>query len=79
MSIPREEREALQLKAVQIQFRRLRDRIPALQKLADHQGLNTIEEWLGRLEAFGMLVVKLGQIRRWKLQSAPSSFVQMRR
>ncbi|RZJ95979.1 MAG: hypothetical protein EOO76_20435 [Novosphingobium sp.] len=111
MSIPREEREKLQLEAMQIQFRRLRDRIPALQKLADRQGvdaidriedvlpvcfdhrvlknypiqiienrdfakltgwldkltahdltrvdltgLKTIEEWLGRLEAFGMLV-----------------------
>ena len=111
MSIPREEREKLQLEAMQIQFRRLRDRIPALKKLADRQGvdaidkiedvlpvcfdhrvlknypiqiienrdfakltgwldkltahdltrldltgLKTIEEWLGRLEAFGMLV-----------------------
>ena len=111
MSIPREEREKLQLEAVRINFRRLRDRIPALKKLADRQGveaidkiedvlpvcfdhrvlknypiqiienrdfpkltqwlgkltahdlsridltgLKTIEEWLGRLEAFGMLV-----------------------
>ncbi|WP_159983328.1 MULTISPECIES: hypothetical protein [unclassified Novosphingobium] len=111
MSIPREEREALQLEAVRIAFRRLRDRIPALKKLADRQGveavdriedvlpvcfdhrvlknypiqiienrdfvkltgwlnrltahdltrvdltgLTTIEEWLGRLEAYGMLV-----------------------
>ncbi|RZJ95984.1 MAG: hypothetical protein EOO76_20415 [Novosphingobium sp.] len=111
MSIPREEREKLQLEAMQIQFRRLRDRIPALKKLADRQGvdaidriedvlpvcfdhrvlknypiqiienrdfakltgwldkltahdltrvdltgLKTIEEWLRRLEAFGMLV-----------------------
>jgi hypothetical protein len=111
MSIPREEREKLQLEAMRIQFRRLRDRIPALKKLADRQGvdaidkiedilpvcfdhrvlknypiqiienrdfakltgwldkltahdltrvdltgLKTIEEWLGRLEAFGMLV-----------------------
>jgi len=111
MSIPREEREKLQLEAVRINFHRLRDRIPALTKLADRQGvdtidriedilpvcfdhrvlknypiqiiekrdfrklttwldkltahdltrldltgLNTIEEWLGRLEALGMLV-----------------------
>jgi hypothetical protein len=111
MSIPREEREKLQLEAMQIQFRRLRNRIPALKKLADRQGvetidkiedvlpvcfdhrvlknypiqiienrdfaklttwldkltahdlskidltgLKTIEEWLGRLEAYGMLV-----------------------
>jgi hypothetical protein len=111
MSIPREEREKLQLEAVRINFRRLRNRIPALKKLADRQGvetidriedvlpvcfdhrvlknypiqiienrdfaklttwldkltahdltridlagLTTIEEWLGRLEAFGMLV-----------------------
>jgi hypothetical protein len=111
MAIPREEREKLQLEAVRINFHRLRDRIPALKKLADRQGvdridriedilpvcfdhrvlknypiqiienrdfakltswldkltahdltridltgLRTIEEWLGRLEAFGMLV-----------------------
>lgn len=111
MAIPREEREKLQLEAMKIQFHRLRDRIPALKKLADRQGvdtidkiedilpvcfdhrvlknypiqiienrdfaklttwldkltahdltrvdltgLKTIEEWLGRLEAFGMLV-----------------------
>ena len=111
MSIPREEREKLQLEATQIMFRRMRDKIPALKKLADRQGvdtidkiedilpvcfdhrvlknypiqiienrdfpkltawldkltvhdltridltgLTTIEEWLGRLEAFGMLV-----------------------
>ncbi len=111
MSIEREEREKLQLEAVRISFHRLRDRIPALKKLADRQGvdtidriedilpvcfdhrvlknypiqiienrdfpkltqwlgkltahdlsqvdltgLTTIEEWLGRLEAFGMLV-----------------------
>ncbi len=111
MAIPREEREKLQLEAVRINFHRLRDRIPALKKLADRQGvdtidriedilpvcfdhsvlknypiqiienrdfaklttwldkltahdltridltgLKTIEEWLGRLEAFGMLV-----------------------
>jgi len=111
MSIPREEREKLQLEAARIMFRRMRDRIPALKKLADRQGvdaidriedilpvcfdhrvlknypiqiienrdfaklttwldkltahdltridltgLKTIEEWLARLEAFGMLV-----------------------
>jgi hypothetical protein len=111
MAIPREEREKLQIEAVRINFHRLRDRIPALKKLADRQGvdtidriedilpvcfdhrvlknypiriienrdfaklttwldkltahdltqidltgLTTIEEWLGRLEAYGMLV-----------------------
>lgn len=111
MSIPREEREKLQLEAVRINFARLRDRIPALKKLADRQGvshidkledvlpvcfdhrvlknypiqiienrdfakltswldkltahdlsrvdltgLSTIEDWLARLEAYGMLV-----------------------
>ena len=110
-AIPREEREKLQLEAVRINFARMRDRIPALKKLADRQGvehidkledvlpvcfdhrvlknypiqiienrdfpkltkwldkltahdltqvdltgLTTIEEWLGRLEAYGMLV-----------------------
>ena len=57
MAIPREEREKLQLAATRIMFRRLRDRIPALKKLADRQGVDRIEEWLGRLEAFGMLVI----------------------
>jgi hypothetical protein len=110
-AVPREERERLQLEAVRINFARMRDRIPALKKLADRQGvrqidkledvlpvcfdhrvlknypiqiienrdfvkltswldrltahdlkkmdlsgITTIEEWLGRLEAFGMLV-----------------------
>ena len=110
-AIPREEREKLQLEAVRINFARMRDRVPALKKLADRQGveqidqledvlpvcfdhrvlknypisiienrnfpkltswlnkltahdltrvdltgLQTIEEWLQRLEAFGMLV-----------------------
>ncbi|WP_436017633.1 hypothetical protein, partial [Phenylobacterium sp. LjRoot219] len=110
-AIPREEREKLQLEAVRINFARLRNRIPALKKLADRQGveriekledvlpvcfdhrvlknypiqiienrdfakltswlgkltahdlskvdlagLTTIEQWLGRLEAYGMLV-----------------------
>ena len=44
MSIPREQREKLQLEAVQISFRRLRDRIPALKKLADRQGVDAIEK-----------------------------------
>ena len=111
MSIPRTELEKLQLEAAKIQFGRLRNRIPALKKLSDRQGvdtidkvedllpvsfdhrvlknypiqiienrdfaklttwldkltahdltqvdltgLKTIEEWLGRLEAYGMLV-----------------------
>ncbi len=110
-AIPREEREKLQLEAVQINFARMRNRIPALKKLADRQGVDhidklddvlpvcfdhrvlknyplsiienrdfvkltswldkltahdltkvdltgitTIEQWLGRLEAYGMLV-----------------------
>jgi hypothetical protein len=110
-AIPREQREKLQLEAVQLNFARMRDRIPALKKLADRQGveridkledvlpvcfdhrvlknypiqiienrdfprltswlnkltahdltrvdlsgITTIEEWLARLEAFGMLV-----------------------
>lgn len=110
-AVPREERERLQLEAVRINFARMRNRVPALKKLADRQGvehidkledvlavcfdhrvlknypiqiienrdfgkltswldkltvhdltridltgLKTIEEWLGRLEAFGMLV-----------------------
>jgi hypothetical protein len=110
-ALPREAREKLQLEAVRIHFARMRDRIPALKRLADRQGvdhidklddvlpvcfdhrvlknypihiienrdfpkltawldkltahdltkmdlagLTTIEEWLGRLEAHGMLV-----------------------
>jgi hypothetical protein len=110
-AIPREEREKLQLEAVRINFARMRNRIPALKKLADRQGvehidkiedvlpvcfdhrvlknyplqiienrdfakltqwldkltahdltkmdlsgLKTIEDWLARLDAFGMLV-----------------------
>ena len=110
-AIPREEREKLQLEAVRINFARMRDKVPALKKLADRQGvdhidkiedvlpvcfdhrvlknyplsiienrdfpkltqwldkltahdlsridltgLTTIESWLERLEAFGMLV-----------------------
>ena len=136
MSIPREEREKLQLEAVRISFRRLRDRIPALTKLADRQGvdtidriedilpvcfdhrvlknypiqiienrdfakltkwldkltahdltridltgLTTIEEWLGRLEAFGMLVTyssgttgKLSFVPRSKDEFGPWKF-----
>ena len=44
MAIPREEREKLQLEAVRINFRRMRDRIPALKKLADRQGVDTIDK-----------------------------------
>lgn len=44
MSIPREEREKLQLDAVRISFARLRNRIPALRKLADKQGVEHIEK-----------------------------------
>jgi hypothetical protein len=111
LAIPREAREKLQLEAVRINFARMRNRIPALKKLADRQGVEhidkiedvlpvcfdhrvlknypiqiienrdfpkltswldkltahdltrvdlagvtTIEQWLGRLEAYGMLV-----------------------
>lgn len=44
MAIPREEREQLQLEAVRISFARLRNRIPALKKLADRQGVDHIDE-----------------------------------
>jgi hypothetical protein len=44
MAIPREEREKLQLEAVRISFARLRNRIPALKKLADRQGVDHIEK-----------------------------------
>lgn len=44
MSIPRAELEKLQLEAAKIQFGRLRNRIPALKKLADRQGVDTIDK-----------------------------------
>lgn len=43
-AIPREEREKLQLEAVRINFARLRDRVPALKKLADRQGVDRIDK-----------------------------------
>ena len=43
-AIPRAEREALQFEAVRINFARLRNRIPALKKLADRQGVEAIEK-----------------------------------
>lgn len=43
-AIPREEREKLQLEAVRLSFARLRDRVPALKKLADRQGVDSIEK-----------------------------------
>src|SRR6476659_1830917 len=43
-ALEREEREKLQLEAVRINFRRLRDRVPALKKLADRQGVETIDK-----------------------------------
>ena len=43
-AIPREEREKLQLEAVRINFARLRNRIPALKKLADRQGVEHIDK-----------------------------------
>lgn len=43
-AIPREEREKLQLEAVRLSFARLRNRVPALKKLADRQGVDSIEK-----------------------------------
>lgn len=43
LAIPREEREALQLKALQLRYPRFRERVPALKKLADRQGIDHIE------------------------------------
>ena len=43
-AIPREEREKLQLEAVRINFARMRDKVPALKKLADRQGVDHIEK-----------------------------------
>ena len=42
-ALPREEREKLQLEAVRINFARLRNRVPALKKLADRQGVDHID------------------------------------
>lgn len=42
-ALPREERERLQLEAVRINFARLRNRVPALKKLADRQGVDHID------------------------------------
>src|SRR6202007_3055949 len=43
-AIPREVREKLQLQAVRINFARMRERIPALKKLADRQGVERIDQ-----------------------------------
>lgn len=43
-ALPREEREKLQLDAVRHNFGIMRNRIPALQKLADRQGLERIDK-----------------------------------
>ncbi len=43
-AIPREELEALQLKALQLRFQRFRNAVPALKKLADRQGVDTIDK-----------------------------------
>jgi hypothetical protein len=43
-SIRREELDKLQLEAVRINFARMRDRIPALKKLADRQGVDHIDK-----------------------------------
>lgn len=42
-ALPRAERETLQLEAVRINFARLRNKVPALQKLADRQGVEAID------------------------------------
>jgi len=42
-AIEREEREALQLKTLQLRFPRFREGVPALKKLADRQGVDRIE------------------------------------
>ena len=42
-AIPREELEALQLKALQLRYPRFRDRVPALRKLAERQGVDHID------------------------------------
>lgn len=42
-AIPREEREKLQLEAVRINFARMRNKVPALKKLADRQGVDHID------------------------------------
>jgi hypothetical protein len=42
-ALSRKEREALQLEALQYRFARLRDRIPALEILADKQGVDRID------------------------------------
>src|SRR3990172_4211040 len=44
MAIPREVREKLQLEAVRINFARMRNRVPALKKLADRQGVEHIDK-----------------------------------
>jgi len=43
-AIPREEREKLQLEAVRINFARMRNKVPALKKLADRQGVDHIDK-----------------------------------
>ena len=43
-AIPREELEELQLKALKLRFQRFRNTVPALRKLADRQGVETIDK-----------------------------------
>jgi hypothetical protein len=43
-AVPREEREALQLAALKLRFERFKDKVPALQKLASKQGVDTIDQ-----------------------------------
>jgi len=42
-AVDRQEREALQLEAVKLRFANLRDKVPALRKLADKQGIERID------------------------------------
>ena len=44
-ALDRQEREELQLEAIQLRFAQLRDKIPALQKLADKQGVHSIDSF----------------------------------
>ena len=44
-AIPREEREVLQREALQHRFARMRNKVPALQKLADKNGVDRIDSF----------------------------------
>jgi len=42
-AVDREQRDAVQLEAIQLRFARLRDKLPALRKLAEKQGVDSID------------------------------------